>query len=348
MQFKRMSDVYSRLVDNTITNTNQINDFSVGSAMRAIYEAIAIEMESFYILTQENMQDAINQGIYSSFGFTPKPAIAAYGPLTITFNNATMSDMVLPRGSSFLSSNPAYTTKYQTIQDYTIPAGSTTATVNAYCTITGTIGNVPVDTIDVMSTPLANVKSVTNSQAFQTGQDPETPDSMKARFQSYIKSLTKGTKAAIEYGTRNVQNIAGCYVMEQTGLVTVYAHDANGNLDSTLQANVVSALDNYRAAGIPVDVEPVTRIAIDLNVTVTTLNKSANTTAFHDQIVAAVTNYLNNMVAGQSLILSDLSSVIKYIDRTNIYDITFVVPTANIVIQGSELIRAGTITVTLQ
>jgi uncharacterized phage protein gp47/JayE len=348
MQFKRMSDVYSRLVNNTITNTNQINDFSVGSAMRAIYEAIAIEVESFYVLTQENMQDAINQGIYSSFGFTALPAVAAYGPLTITFNNPTVGAMVIARGTSFISSNPAYTTKYQTIQDYVVPAGSTTATITVYCTITGAIGNIPIDTIDVMNTPLSNVKSATNSQAFQTGQDPETADSMRARFQSYIKSLTRGTRAAIEYGTRSVQNIAGCYVVDQTGLVTVYAHDANGNLDTTLQNTVITTLDAYRPAGIPVKVEPVTRIAIDLSVTVTTLNKSANTTAFQAQIASAVTNYLNNMVAGQSLILSDLSSIIKYLDRTNIYDITFTVPSANVVIQGSELIRAGTVTVSLQ
>src|SRR5206468_4778696 len=127
------------------------NDFSVGSALRDIYEAIAIEMESFYVLTQENMQDAINQGIYSSFGFTALPAIAAYGPLTITFNNPTVGSMVIARGTSFISSNPAYTTKYQTIQDYVVPAGSTTATLTVYCTVTGTIGNVPIDTIDVMS-----------------------------------------------------------------------------------------------------------------------------------------------------------------------------------------------------
>lgn len=348
MEFKRMSDVYSRLVNNTITNTTQINDFSVGSAMRAIYEAIAIEMESFYVLTQENMQDAINRGVYSSFGFTPLPAVAAYGPVTITFNNATISDMVISRGTTFISSNPAYTTKYQTIQDYSVPAGSTTATINVYCTVTGTIGNVPVGTIDVMNTPIGNVRSVNNAQAFQTGQDPETADAMRVRFKAYIKALTKGTTAAIEYGTRSVQSIAGCYVADQTGLVTVYAHDANGNLDSTLQNTVTTTLDNYRAAGIPVSVQPVTRISIDLNVTVTTLNKSANTTSFQTQINTAITNYLNNMVAGQSLILSDLSSIIKYLDRTNIYDITFVVPTVNIIIQGSELIRAGTITVTLQ
>jgi uncharacterized phage protein gp47/JayE len=342
-----MSDVYSRLVDNTITNTNQINDFSVGSAMRAIYEAIAIEMESFYVLTQENMTDAINQGIYSSFGFAPQPAVPAYGPLLITFNNTTQTDLIIPRNTTFLSSNPTYTTKYATIQDYVVPAGSISATIQVYCTVAGVVGNLPLSTIDVMNTPLANVRSCTNTQAFQTGQDPETPDAMRARFQSYVKSLAKGTKSAIEYGTRSVTNITGCYVSEQVGLITVYAHDANGNLDSSLQSSVVGALQNYRPAGIPVTVLPVTRLSQDISVTVTTVNKSANTTLFQTRIQTVISNYLNQMTAGQSLILSDLSSVIKYVDRTNIYDITFTNPTANVILTGSELIRAGNVTVKL-
>ena len=345
MEFKRMSDVYSRLVDNTITNTNQINDFSVGSAMRAIYESIAIEMEAFYVLTQENMTDAINQGIYSSFGFAPLPAVKSYGPLLITFNNTTQTDLIIPRNTSFLSSNPAYTTKYTTIQDYSVPAGSISATIQIYCTVPGVIGNVPLNTIDVMNTPVSNVKSVTNTQAFQTGQDPETPDSMRARFQSYVKSLAKGTKAAIEYGTRSVTNITGCYVSEQVGLITVYAHDANGNLASDLQSQVTTSLENYRPAGIPVSVLPVTRLSQNVSVNVTTVNKNANTALFQTQIQTVISNYLNQMTAGQSLILSDLSSVIKYVDRTNIYDITF---TANVILTGSELIRAGTVTVTLK
>lgn len=348
MQFKRMADVYSRLVDNTITNTSYINDFSVGSAMRAIYEAIAIEMETFYILTQENMQEAIANGIYSSFGFTPKPAVAAYGPVTINFNNTTSQDMILSRGSQFSSSNPSYTQVYTTLQDYTIPAGSLTADITVYCTVSGALGNIPVNTIDTMNSPLANVNNVTNSQAFQTGADAETPDAMRARFQTYVKSLARGTVAAIEYGTRSVTNITGCYVEEQTGLINVYAHDANGNLDSTLQSSVISNLANYKPGGIPVDVYPVTRLSTDVTVVVTLVDKSANTTAFQTQIVNVISNYLNAMTAGQDLILSDLSSVIKYVDRTNIYDISFTTPTANIVVLGSELIRAGNVTVTLQ
>lgn len=54
-----MTEIYGRLVDHTITNTNKINDFSIGSAIRAIYEATAREIEQIYILTEENIREAI-------------------------------------------------------------------------------------------------------------------------------------------------------------------------------------------------------------------------------------------------------------------------------------------------
>jgi uncharacterized phage protein gp47/JayE len=348
MEFKRMTEIYSRLVDYTITNTNEINDFSIGSAMRAIYEAISIEVESLYILTQENMSDAIEQGVYSSFGFAPKPAITAYGTVEITFNNATQQDMIISRGSTFSSSNPSYSQIYQTLQDYSIPKGSLLADITVYCKVTGAVGNIPVNTIDTMNSPIGNVKTVTNTQAFQTGQDQEPVAQLRARFQSYIASLSKATVPAIDYGTRSVPQVSGVYIDEETGLIKVYAHDNNGDLPSAVQTSIVSALENYRPAGIPVQVLPVTKTNVDVNVTVTLSNKNGITTAFQTQLVTTITNYLNNMQTGQDLVLSDLSSVIKYVDRQLIYDESFTTPTTNVIVQGSEIIRAGTITVTLQ
>lgn len=348
MKFKRMSEIYSRLVDNTITNTNEINDFSVGSAMRAIYEAISIELEQFYIITRENIAEAIEAGVYSSFGFTRKPSLKAYGNVQITFNSATTVDVPLSRGSRFTSSNPSYPMTYETVQDYYIPAGALTAAVQVYCTLPGALGNIPANTLDLMSSPVQNVKSVTNPSAFQTGQDEEPIEEMRSRFASFIESLSKGTIPAIDYGTRSVTEVSGVYVDEQTGLIVVYAHDRNGDLPDAVQANIVSTLNNYRSGGIPVQVKPVTKINQDITVTVTLTNKSGITQAFNDKISSTISTYLNNMTTSQSLILTDLNSVIKYVDRTLVYDIQYTNLTGNIILAKNQIMRAGTITVTLQ
>src|SRR5690606_22624004 len=98
MRFKRMTEIYSRLVDYTITNTDEVNDFSVGSAMRAIYEAVSIELEQFYILTRENIREAIEEGVYRSFGYTRQTATKAYGKVRIAYNNPTQHETIITRG----------------------------------------------------------------------------------------------------------------------------------------------------------------------------------------------------------------------------------------------------------
>ena len=343
-----MSEIYSRLVDHTITNTNEINDFSIGSAMRAIYEAISIELEQFYILTQENIMEAIEAGVYSSFGFTRKPAQKAYGTVRIAFHNAAQQVLVIPRGTRFASSFEEYPQVYETLVDYYIPAGALTAEVEVYCTLAGEYGNVPANTINIMMTPISNVKSVTNPNALQTGQDAEPLEAMRSRFRLFIESLSRATVPALEYGTRSIPEVAGTWIKEETGRITIYAHDKNGNLPEAVKDKILAMIPNYKPAGIPVIVKPVTRKAIDVQVTVILTNKNAITNTFRDKIARDIERYLNNMQTGQNLILSDLTSMIKYTDRNLIYDVIYTNLSGNVVLEGNEVVRAGTISVTLK
>ncbi|MEB9013822.1 baseplate J/gp47 family protein [Bacillus cereus] len=347
MQFKGMMNIYSRLVDYTITNTNKLNDFSVGSAIRALYEAVAMEVEQFYVLTEENLEEAIQAGVYESFGFKRKAPQRAYGRVRITFHNAVQQNLPLPRGTRFTSSFPEYANIYETVEDYYIPAGAVTAEVFVYCLTSGEVGNVPANAIDVMMTPLSNVKLVTNPAAFQTGENEEPLEALKARFRSYIESLSKATKPALEYGTRLVPEVAGVYIDEKIGLVVIYAHDKNGELPDSVKLAIETSLSRFKPAGIPVEVKPVTRKSIDVDVTITIANKPAITTALRDRIKFAIEGYLNNMQTSQNLILNDLSYVIKSVDKQLVYDIQYTTPTTNQVVKGSEIVRAGIIKVTL-
>ena len=348
MRFKRMSEIYSRLVDHTITNTNEVNDFSVGSAMRALYESVSIELEQFYILTRENMMEAIEQGVYNSFNFPRKTSIRGYGVVQITFHSPTQNDMILSRGSQFTSSQPAYSQVYRTLVDYRIPKGSLVAEFEVHCTSPGSIGNIPAGMIDIMQSPIANVRSVTNPAAFQTGQDQEPLEEQRSRFSSFIKALSRATIPAVEYGVRTVDEVSGVWIHEETGRINVYAHDRNGNLPEAVKTKILAAIQDYRPGGIPVRLFPVTRKSVDVNVVVTLTNKAAVSDKFKQKIADEISRYLNNMQTSQSLVVSDLSSVIKYIDRQLIYDVKFTNLSDNITLKGSEIIRAGTVKVTLQ
>lgn len=342
-----MSEIYSRLVDHTITNTNEINDFSVGSAMRAIYEAIAIELEQFYVLTQENIREAIAQGVYSSFGFERRQAVRAYGVVQMYFHNETQHDIIISRGTRFSSNQSSYPQVYETLEDYRVPKGSLAAEVMVYCTSPGSYGNVPANTINVMHSPVVNVREVTNPQAIQTGKDEEPLDELRSRFRLYIESLSKATIPALEYGVREVPEVSGVYIDERTGMVTIYAHDNNGNLPEELKRKIEENIHHYRPAGIPVRVEPVKRVSVDIDITVTLTNKAFVTNRFRTTIKDTVEHYLNSMGTSEHLVISDLIRVVMNIDRQLIYDVDLNLE-GNIYLEGYEIIRAGEINVILQ
>lgn len=343
-----MTEIYSRLVDHTITNTDKINDFSIGSAMRSMYEAIGIEVEQLYVLTRENIEEALEKGVYSSFGFKRREAIRAYGMVQIVFHNPIQQEMIISRGTRFASNITGYSQVYETLEDYIVPKGSIMTEVMAYSLTPGETGNIPKNIINVMKTPLANMKSVYNPQAIQTGQNREPLEELRSRFQLYIKSLSKATVPALEYGTREIPEVTGVFIHEETGKVTIYAHDRNGNLPESVKRDIEANMFYYRPAGIPVEIKPVTRKDVDVDVIVTIAQKTAITDRLRNDIQQKIERYLNTLSTSQHLIISNLSRVIMDIDKQLIYDVEFLIPTENVILKGSEIIRAGEVKVTLK
>ncbi len=357
MKLKRISDILARLIDVTMVNTSTINDFTIGSTIRSIYEAVSMEIEQLYMLTNENITWGIEEGVLEAFDFSRRQAKKAYGNLTITFSTTTTSEVVISAGTSFESGLSAYmgVATFETLKNYVVAPGSTYATVEVYCTNSGTIGNFPKNTITRMLNSMANIKSITNEQDFLTGSDEETLAAVQKRFRDFVETRSRGTLKAIDYGTRLVEDITGVYVYEQTGLITVYCHDNNGNLSDDLKAQVETSLETYRPAGVKMVVSPVSRISFDLEVTAFTDSEHL-TSSFNTEVVLGVTNFLNTKTVGQNYVEAEITRLVMNMGDTSVTNVTALVtsPSDRAVVDGeiliapSELIRAGNISVTLK
>jgi uncharacterized phage protein gp47/JayE len=348
MLFQKMTTFLSRMIDSVLTNTNEINDFSVGSASRAILEAVSIELEQFTMLTRENNREAIKYGVYTAFDFRPKPPVRAFGPVEIRFHNPTQQDAVLPRGSRFMSNDSRYPHQYETLIDFYIPQGATLAEIEVYCRQRGTVGNIPQNVINVMHSPLYNVESVTNPTAFTTGQNEEPLSELHARFNAHIESVGRATLKAVEYSIRSVDEVSGVNLTEKPGRVTAYVHDRNGHLSEYVQSKVIDSLQEYRAAGVFVEVLPVKRKEIELEVEVTLRRRSQATAVFRREVEDAIKGYISGLTVSQDLILSSLTYAIRHLDRSAIYDVKVKVPEGNVRVSGSEIIRTSSVKVTLK
>ena len=347
MRLKRISEILGRLIDVTLINTDELNDFTVGSTILSVYESIAMELEQYYVLTRENIIWGIEKGVLEAFDFNKREAKRAYGEVTIEFYTPLQTDIFIPRGTSFASVTSSYQQQYETLEDFVVPKGNIIAKVDVYCTQTGEVGNVPRGIINFMMNSINNVKSVYNERELLTGTEEESIESVKSRFHLFVESRGRATVKAVEYGARLVEEVSGVYVREEVGYVKVYAHDRNGDLSPAMIAQIKEQMEDYRPAGIKLDVFPVIKTEIPLAVTVTISNKSKINKDLEDRIRSTITNYLNNMTVSQDLILADVIQVIMNIDDNLIYDCVITNYTENVITVYEEIIRSGDISIKL-
>lgn len=201
--------------------TTQVTDQNIGSVARTLMEASAMEIERQYVQMSDGMASAIDISAYNSFGFNLLPAVAAYGQVTLTRTGGYAPDIQILTTHQF--NVPGTQRVYAPINAtlWTGGASATTLIISVLALRQGRIGNTPAASITNVFTSITGVASVTNAAAFITGTDAELLDARRVRFSSYIASLPRATKAAIQYGAQSAQ------ILDANGFVTERVVKAN-------------------------------------------------------------------------------------------------------------------------
>ena len=307
---KSISDILGGLIDYTSTHTSEITDFTPGSIIRSIYEAEAMELEQLYTLSIENILWGIRHSVLDAFGFTPKDATAAFGYVTVTLSTPLASPLVLAKGTSFYSSKDTESIMFVTQDSYFLDTGTSSFQVVVYCTQLGTIGNIDSNYIDTMSSTQITSKTATNEEPFATGTDEESTDSVLKRFRQFVATRGRATVNAVDYAARSVPGVTGVYVYEDTGEFTVYAHDANGDLNPYMLNQVTNAVNLYRPVGIPWSVSPVIKLVKGITFEIAVTDSTLVDDSFQTGLAEYVKKYLQSFTAGQDLVQNELT---KYI-----------------------------------
>lgn len=345
MNIKRQSDILTSMIDYVSSITNDITDFTVGSAVRSILDAVSLENEALYLMTYNNVSQGILEGMFSAFGFSVRKAVPASGDLVIEFYSETTNPVTIAKGTRFSNGDPNPAVYYETLQEYIIPAGVKSASITVYGNTPGKVGNVLAGEITKPETTIFNAYRVYNTQPFLTGQDAETYQEAQSRFASMIEGLGKSTKASVLYGVLKVPGIQLANIEEHVGYFNVYAGDGNGELSYELQQDVLASLDDYRAAGIKANVFPIDRVGLDVTMTVTLSASVYNTTDFQLALNKYVYDYLDNMLLDGDFIVSDFTRYVMNFDPVAIYDLEVVSPADNYITSADEVIRAGDVNI---
>jgi hypothetical protein len=134
----------------------------------------------------------------------------------------------------------------------------------------GIEGNVASSRITVLKGSIDGVDGVINYEALTTGKDLETDSERKSRFSQYVEGLSRGTVDSLRFAAFNrtsTYTISSAIILEQEslpGFVTMYVADSTGTANDAIVDDVIDAVDDYRGAGMVVQVKAATQALVDI------------------------------------------------------------------------------------
>lgn len=364
---------FATLVANQITAIqgvcNKILDFAIGAIMRSLIEsnaALGIWLQQLILNVLATTRAGTSSGSdldswMADFGLTRLPAIAATG--TVTFSRFTPTlQATIPVGTQLVSSDGSETFTVTsagagynaTVGGYVLAAGQASMDVAVAAVTPGSGGNVAAGALNTLVSPIAGVDTVSNALSFGNGEDAESDDAFRSRFQAFIAGLSKATKTAIGYAVASVQSGVIYSIVENqdyngaidNGYFYVVADDGSGNPPQSFLTNVANAVDAVRPIGSRFGVFGPT-----METATITLTLAAAAGYTHDSVAntvqAALQAYINGLQLGQSLSYTRLLQVAYDASAgvANITGYTINGGTTDLTASAQQVIRAGTITI---
>lgn len=345
-------------------------DMSVGSVNLAVIEASAstgLWMQWLIWLLFARQRLATSSGADAdSFvadfqSFARLPAVAAEGTITLArFTSTSAATVPVGATARTFDASQAYaiiadpTNTYWNGTGFTIPAGVASANFLAVAAVAGLAGNAQPNTITLLAQAIPYIDTATNAAPFTNGQDAETDDALRARFQLYISSLSKGTLTAIAAAIASVQTGLTYVIAENQdvhgnwlpGNFVITVNDGSGAPPAALITAVYDAVDAIRGLTISFSVQPPLVQTVAVSLTIAAMPGYVKAT-LQPMVSAAIINYIASLPIAGVLSYTRLASVI-YNGVPGIADIT------NLLLNGAALditppptttLEAGTVAV---
>lgn len=186
-----------------------------------------------------------------------------------------------------------------TVQEYKVIGSSGKVTVKAQCETSGTIGNVPANSITEFITTYSGLTSVNNPQAAYNGFDVESDEDYRARIKLYLaEDATNANAAQYKLWAESVTGVQKAVIKSAdtmgAGNVGVYISAIN----TTVSAELINAVKTYIESVQPINATVIVSALnyVDMDVDATIVLKSGYTLQdVGDEFTALFAEYLKTV-----------------------------------------------------
>lgn len=240
--------IHERMLENLPADIDKTeggfaHDFTRPAALEKAEMMIAIN-DAIQVFFPEWSYAGYLDKLASGVGLTRRSAQAAETELTITGAPGT----IIPAGFLFATTATAIASniEFETKEAVTIDEDGN-ATIPVQCTQTGPAGNVPANSIVLMSSPVGGVATITNPEPATGGVDDEDDDSLRERIKERDlnnESSFVGNDADYKRWAKEIDGVGTVIVVPEwqgpgTGTVKLIVMDANGaEANQTILTNV--------------------------------------------------------------------------------------------------------------
>lgn len=280
-------------------------------------------------------------------GLKRKSAVNSKGKLKFSINEASDSDISIPKGTICATSG-VNSIRFITLDDAVISAGNLYAEVTAQSEEAGKASNANSGTVTIMVTFVQGVDSVTNASAFTGGADEETDEELRKRLIESYRNVSNGTNVAfykdfvLQYDGVNSASVEK--LARGTGTLDVYVCGKGAQVSASLLSQINSDIQKVREINIDVDVVNAELVSVNVYFSLA-VESGYDKTSVQNACKQAIKDYFLTLGIGDGVYLSAVSNVIYGVEGVKNYRFS-ASGNADVTIPSNKQAICGTITIT--
>ncbi|HPE16336.1 MAG TPA: baseplate J/gp47 family protein [Oscillospiraceae bacterium] len=277
-------------------------------------------------------------------GLTRKEAAQASGMLRFSVSEAAAQDLTVEAGTVCRTAGDV---RFETTQEATLAAGTTSVDVSARALNTGAAGNAAAGSVTLMVGAPVGITGCTNPEAFSGGADGEDDEALRTRVLATFARVSNGANAAYyEQAALDYPGVAAVRVLPRnrgTGTVDLVVSTPSGTPPAELLTGLQAALETEREIATDVDVLAPTTVTVDVAASLA-LAEEADWETVVAAAAAALGACFDGTQLSEDVLLAKLGSVLFAVPGVFNYALT--APAADVPIADTEMPVLGTLTLT--